>query len=345
MSTPPSQPMAKPVTLSPLTGEPLQLLPYEKPLLALEQQLMELESMAAETNVDFEAELAKLRQQAAEVKSHLYSALSPAQKMQVARHPQRPNLLEVVQRLSPETWFELHGDRMGADDRAMIGGIAELGNQPVMMVGTQKGRTMKENLVHNFGMANPEGYRKALRLFQHAAKFHMPIITFIDTPGAYPGLEGEQHAIGHAIALNIREMAGMGVPIISVVLGEASSGGALGIGVANHIYMLEHALYTVISPEGCASILWRSADKAVQAAEALKITAQDLVRFGICDAVIAEPEGGAHYDPDLTVDRLRAQLLNGLNQLSHLDAEGLREQRYQKYRQLGAVEERLLATV
>jgi acetyl-CoA carboxylase carboxyl transferase subunit alpha len=234
---------------------------------------------------------------------------------------------------------------MGADDRAMIGGIAELGNQPVMMVGTQKGRTMKENLVHNFGMANPEGYRKALRLFQHAAKFHMPIITFIDTPGAYPGLEGEQHAIGHAIALNIREMAGMGVPIISVVLGEASSGGALGIGVANHIYMLEHALYTVISPEGCASILWRSADKAVQAAEALKITAQDLVQFGICDAVIAEPEGGAHYDPDLTVDRLRAQLLNGLNQLSHLDAEGLREQRYQKYRQLGAVEERLLATV
>jgi acetyl-CoA carboxylase carboxyl transferase subunit alpha len=342
---PPAQPLVRPATLSPLTGEPLQLLAYEKPLVALEQQLMELESMAAETNVDFEAELAKLRQQATEVKSRLYSVLSPAQKMQVARHPQRPNLLEVVQRLSPETWFELHGDRMGADDRAMIGGIAELGNQPVMMVGTQKGRTMKENLVHNFGMANPEGYRKALRLFQHAAKFHMPIITFIDTPGAYPGLEGEQHAIGHAIALNIREMAGMGVPIISVVLGEASSGGALGIGVANHIYMLEHALYTVISPEGCASILWRSADKAVQAAEALKITAQDLVQFGICDAVIAEPEGGAHYDPDLTVDRLRAQLLNGLNQLSHLDAEGLREQRYQKYRQLGAVEERLLATV
>jgi acetyl-CoA carboxylase carboxyl transferase subunit alpha len=237
--------------------------------------------------------------------------------------------------LSPDTWFELHGDRAGADDRAILGGLVEIGSQPVMLVGTQKGRGMKENLVYNFGMANPEGYRKALRLFQHAEKFKMPIITIIDTPGAYPGIQGEQHGIGQAIAFNIREMARTRVPILSLVTGEASSGGALGIGVADRIYMLEHALYTVISPEGCASILWRSAEYAARAAEALKITAEDLLRFEIIDGIIQEPLGGAHQDPQLTGERILAMLQSGLDELRGRTPEQLIEGRYQKYRKLG----------
>jgi acetyl-CoA carboxylase carboxyl transferase subunit alpha len=317
--------------------ETLVPLAHEKPLMALEAKIVELAAMALESGVDFESELEQLRQQAQVVRTQIYEHLSPGQKLAIARHPQRPNCVEMIQLLSPEVWIELHGDRAGADDRAIVGGIAQLGGQPVMMVGTQKGRSIKENLVHNFGMANPQGYRKALRLFQHADKFNMPIITLIDTPGAYPGMDGEQCAIGHAIATNIREMARLGVPVLSLVMGEASSGGALGIGVANKIYMMEHAQYTVISPEGCASILWRSADKAIEAAEALKITAQDLTEFGICDGVVPEPPGGAHYDPSLTSERVRTLLLQGLQDLGALDREGLRQQRYDKYRTIGVV--------
>ena len=312
-------------------------LPFEKPLLALEERIQELESVAQDhKGVDMADELETLRHQASELRSRLYKQLGAPEKLQIARHPQRPNTLELIQMLSPDTWFELHGDRAGTDDRAIVGGLAELEGRPVMMVGTQKGRSMKENLVHNFGMANPEGYRKALRLFQHAEKFRMPVITFIDTPGAYPGIDGEQHAIGHAIALNIREMARLSVPILSVVTGEASSGGALGIGIANKIYMLEHALYTVISPEGCASILWRSADYAAQAAEALKITAQDLTRFGICDGIIEEPLGGAHHDGAFTGAHLQALLAQGLEELKACHPDQLRQQRYDKYRAIGA---------
>ena len=278
-----------------------------------------------------------LQTQLEDMETKLYDQLTPAQKLQIARHPQRPNTLEVIQGLSPDTWFELHGDRMGKDDRAIVGGVIELDGKPAMILGTQKGRSMKENLVHNFGMANPEGYRKALRLFHHAEKFKMPVITLIDTPGAYPGIEGEQHAIGHAIALNIREMSRLNVPILSIVMGEASSGGALGIGISNHIYMLEHAQYTVISPEGCASILWRDASFSTTAAEALKITAQDLYRFGICDAVIEEPRGGAHYDPATTISAIAQRIHLGLDELKGLDVEALKEQRFQKYRQIGSV--------
>lgn len=315
----------------------IQPMEFEKPLLAIEAKIAELETLATESGVSLEEELGGLRQQATQVREELYTHLNPAQKLQIARHPQRPNTLELINLLSPQTWFELHGDRAGADDRAIVGGLIELDERPCLIVGTQKGRGMKENLVHNFGMANPEGYRKALRLFQHAEKFKLPVITLIDTPGAYPGIDGEQHAIGHAIALNIREMARLRVPILSVVTGEASSGGALGIGIANKIYMLEHALYTVISPEGCASILWRSAEFATQAAAALKITAQDLTRFGICDGIVEEPLGGAHRDPELTGQRVKALLLQGLDELSGLDGEALFEARYDKYRQLGAI--------
>jgi acetyl-CoA carboxylase carboxyl transferase subunit alpha len=314
-------------------------LEFEKPIMAMEEKIEELMRLSQDNQIDFTAEIAKLRSQAEEVRNKLYLQLTPAQKVQVARHPQRPNLLETVKMLSPETWVELRGDRAGTDDRALIGGIIELPSGPVMVVGSQKGRGMKENLTHNFGMANPEGYRKALRLFYHAEKFKMPVLTLVDTPGAYPGIAGEQHGIGQAIAFNIREMARLRTPIISVVTGEGASGGALGIGVANRIYMLEHALYTVISPEGCASILWRSAEYAPQAATALKITAQDLLAFGIVDGIIPEPQGGAHYDPALSGQRILETVEQAIGELKTMDKAQLLADRYHKFRKIGAYQE------
>lgn len=318
--------------------EPIPL-SFEKPVMAVEEKIEELIRLSQESGVEMDSEIKQLRNQAGDLRRKLYKNLTPAQRLQIARHPQRPNFLDIVAMISPDTWVELHGDRAGTDDRAILGGIAELDGQPVMLVGTQKGRGMKENLTHNFGMANPEGYRKALRLFQHAEKFHMPIITIIDTPGAYPGIDGEQHGIGHAIAQNIRDMARLRVPVISVVTGEASSGGALGIGVADRIYLMEHALYTVISPEGCASILWRSAEYASQAAEALKITASDLLKFGIIDGIIQEPEGGAHHNPQHMGEGIQRQILKALAELRDEDAETLRNGRYEKFRKIGAFEE------
>ncbi len=311
-------------------------LEFEKPIIAMEEKIEELIKLSQETNIDMDEEIARLRQQSEDVKTKLYKQLTPAQRLQIARHPQRPNFLNLVQMLSPDCWIELHGDRAGTDDQAILGGIIEIGQQPVMIVGTQKGHNMKENLVHNFGMANPEGYRKALRLFQHAEKFKMPVITVIDTPGAYPGIEGEQHGIGQAIAFNIREMGRLRVPVLSVVTGEGASGGALGIGVANKIYMFEHAVYTVISPEGCASILWRSAEYASKAAEALKITAQDLMSFGMIDGIIEEPLGGAHHDPQLVIDRMLTMILQGLKELKGMDGDALIQHRYDKFRAIGA---------
>lgn len=313
-------------------------LAFEKPINEMEVKIEELVKLSHDTGIDFDNEIQRLRQEAEDVKHKLYQNLNPIQKLQIARHAQRPNFLEIVKMISPNTWVEMHGDRSGSDDRAILGGIGEIGDQPVMLIGTQKGRGMKENLAHNFGMAHPEGYRKALRLFYHAEKFNLPVITFIDTPGAYPGIQGEQHGIGQAIAFNIREMARLRVPILSLVTGEASSGGALGIGVANRIYMMEHALYTVISPEGCASILWRSADFAARAAEALKITAQDLLRFKIIDDIIEEPMGGAHQDPELAGERIVACLQSGLRELGAMDPEALVKARYDKFRTMGEVQ-------
>lgn len=320
-----------------------QIIPleFEKPVLAMEEKIEELIQLSQESHLDFDQEISMLRVQAEEVKNKLYHQLTPAQKLQIARHPQRPNFSEWVTMISPDTWFELHGDRAGTDDRAILGGLIELEGRPVMIVGTQKGRTMKENLTHNFGMANPEGYRKALRLFQHAEKFKMPVITVIDTPGAYPGIDGEQHGIGQAIAFNIREMARLRVPVISLVTGEGCSGGALGIGVSNRILMMEHALYTVISPEGCASILWRSAEHATRAADSLKITAQDLLGFGIIDDIIEEPLGGAHRDTQLAGERVMRALLENIQGLSGLSGDELMTQRYEKFRTIGAFEEKV----
>lgn len=322
--------------------QPFEPFDFEKPIYTVQQQIEELMRVSQETGIDFESEIAQLSSQAEAFRQKLYQNLQPREKVQIARHPQRPSAIEVIKQLSPTTWFELHGDRAGHDDQAIVGGIMAFCDRPVMVVGTQKGRSMKENLTHNFGMPNPEGYRKALRLFYHANKFGMPILTLIDTPGAYPGIAGEQNGIGIAIAQNIREMARLRVPIISVVLGEGCSGGALGIGVANEIYMLEHSVYTVISPEGCASILWRSAEHAAQAAECLKITAQDLLSFGMIEGVIPEPLGGAHYDTSATIEAIRTTLTASLTTLTQLGPEELVEQRYQKFRKIGAFEEAML---
>jgi acetyl-CoA carboxylase carboxyl transferase subunit alpha len=314
-------------------------LEFEKPLVAMQEKIEELVRLSRESGVDLDDEIAPLRRQADDVKTKIYQSLSPAQKLQIARHPQRPALLDLMRMLSPDVWVELRGDRAGTDDRAILGGIIELPGGPVMAIGTQKGRNMKENLTHNFGMANPEGYRKALRLFAHAEKFKMPVLTLVDTPGAYPGIAGEQHGIGQAIAFNIREMARLRTPVISVVTGEGASGGALGIGVANRIYMLEHALYTVISPEGCASILWRSAEYAARAAEALKITAQDLLSFGMIDGIIPEPRGGAHHDPAGMARRILEVIDPAFTELKQLDGERLMAHRYEKFRAIGAYHE------
>ncbi|MFN8614789.1 MAG: acetyl-CoA carboxylase carboxyltransferase subunit alpha [Vampirovibrionales bacterium] len=350
VTSPPSSKTPLTVLASQLPVVATPSLPFEEPLVQLRTKIAELEALSAELHTStqgtmtMDKELSALVSQYETLRHSIYDHLTPANQLQIIRHPNRPNCLEVIEGLVGDSWFELHGDRGGCDDRAIVGGMGEFvleegkPAQPVMLVGTQKGRTMKDNLIHNFGMANPEGYRKAMRLFNHANKFNMPIITFIDTPGAYPGMDGEQKGIGQAIAWNIREMARLGVPIISVVLGEASSGGALGIGVANRIFMLEHALYTVISPEGCASILWRSAEKAADAADALKITANDLLAFGICDAKIPEPMGGAHYDAALTIERIKAQVAQGLNDLRPLSPEQRTQQRYEKYRAVGAFE-------
>jgi len=337
------QPTRKQKQTQTMDNEKIIPLEFEKPLLKMNQKIEELVQLGQETDANLTGEIARLRQHADDIKQKLYSNLKPSERLQIARHPQRPNFLEVARMLSPDTWIELHGDRGGTDDRAIVGGLIEIpddkGGQPAMIIGTQKGRNMKDNLDHNFGMANPEGYRKALRLFYHAEKFKMPVITVIDTPGAYPGIDGEEHGIGQAIAFNIREMARLRVPVISLVTGEGCSGGALGIGVANKIYMLEHAVYTVISPEGCASILWRSAEFAPQAAEAMRITAEDLLSFGIIDGIIEEPVGGAHHDHHATGERILKTITGALGELKALDGNALMKQRYDKFRPIGAFSE------
>lgn len=256
------------------------------------------------------------------------------ERVQVARHPKRPHALDYIHRLSP-TFLELHGDRAFGDDAAIVSGIAVFEGQPVMILGQQKGRDTKQKLLRNFGMPKPEGYRKALRVMRLAAKFSRPIITLLDTPGAYPGIDAEERGQAEAIALNLREMARLGVPIITVVIGEGGSGGALGIGVANRVYMMENAIYSVISPESCAAIIWRDSGKAELAAAALKLTAPDLMKLGIIDGIIAEPEGGAHLDADMAADSLRDTLRQALAELTRLSSKELIDHRYAKFRRMG----------
>ena len=285
--------------------------------------------------MDLDKEIETFEQQADDYRKELYSNLKPSQKMQIARHPERPNFLDYVKLMCTD-FVELHGDREGTDDRAIIGGLARIDGNPVMIVGTMKGKSTKENLEYNFGMPQPEGYRKALRLFKHADKFNIPIVTIIDTPGAYPGISAEEKGQGSAIAVNLREMAKLEVPVIAIITGEGCSGGALGLAVANKVYLLEHAYYTVISPEGCASILWRDASKNNEAAEALKITAPDLMKFDIIDGAIKEPVGGAHTNYELTADEMKHTILDALDELNKYSGAELKSMRYQKFRKMGA---------
>lgn len=309
-------------------------LEFEKSIYQIENKIEELKSLSEETGIDLDGQIKTLEEQAKDYKQQLYSNLSPSQRLLIARHPKRPTFLDYLSMITTD-WLELHGDRAGTDDRAIIGGVAHIEGHPVMLIGTQKGKNTKENLEYNFGMPQPEGYRKALRLFYHADRFNLPIITLIDTPGAYPGIKAEETGQGIAIAENLREMAKLETPLISVILGEGCSGGALGLAVANRVYMMEHALYTVISPEGCASILWRSADMSCIAAEALKITSEDLLRLGITDGIIKEPLGGAHYDWDITANNLKQQILKSIEELSKKSGDEIKRDKYEKFRRMG----------
>lgn len=310
------------------------VLDFEKPIVEIQKKIDELKKMSEDSGMDLESQIENFEQQAQDYKKELYSKLKPSQKLQIARHPERPKFLDYVELMCDE-FIELHGDREGMDDRAIIGGLAKIDGKPLMLIGIQKGKTTKENLEYNFGMPQPQGYRKALRLFQHADKFNLPIVTLIDTPGAYPGIKAEETGQGAAIAVNLREMAKLRVPIISIITGEGCSGGALGLAVANRVMMLEHAYYTVISPEGCASILWRDAARFADAAEALKITSKDLLEFDIIDEEIPEPLGGAHTDYTAVSASMKSSITNALEELSKKTSEELRTERYDKFRKMG----------
>ena len=310
------------------------ILDFEKPIMEIEKKIEELKQMSTESGIDYSQQIESFMEMAEAHKKDLYENLEPAQKLQIARHPERPNFLDYVNGMC-EDFVELHGDRQGMDDRAIIGGIAKFDGKPVMIIGTMKGKSTKENLEYNFGMPQPQGYRKALRLMRHADKFNMPIITLIDTPGAYPGISAEETGQGAAIATNLRDMAKLTVPVIAIITGEGCSGGALGLAVADRVYLLEHAYYTVISPEGCASILWRSAEKTKDATEALRLTAQDLKTFGIIDEIVPEPLGGAHRNKEQAFDNLRMALRKQLNELVGQDYAKLKKARTEKFMKIG----------
>ncbi len=315
------------------------LLDFERPLTELELRIVQIRDLADENEVDVSDEIQKLEARAAQLRQDIFQNLTPAQQLQVARHPRRPSTLDYIQAMTDE-WIELHGDRAtGIDDKALVGGVARLGGRPVVMLGHQKGRDTKDNVARNFGMASPGGYRKAMRLMNHANRFGMPIITFIDTPGAYAGVEAERLGQGEAIAYNLREMFRLEVPILSTVIGEGGSGGALGIGVGDRLMMFEHSVYTVASPEACAAILWKDAAKSPQAAEALKITAVDLKRLGILDEILPEPIGGAHSDPLATAATLKAAILKNLETLDQLTGAQRKQMRYDKFRKIGVFSE------
>jgi len=310
-------------------------LEFERDIVEVQGQIDELVAKSERSGFDVSDELKELRSTLDSLKESTYHNLTPMEQVQVARHQDRPFTLDYIERVFTD-WVELHGDRNFRDDEAIVGGWAAIGSTSVMVIGHQKGRDMKENLRRNFGMSHPEGYRKALRLMRQADKFGRPVITFIDTPGAYPGIGSEERGISEAIALNLREMSRLRTPLISVVIGEGGSGGALGLGVTDRILMLEHSVYSVISPEGCAAILWHSRDFKAEAAAALKLTSRDLLASGIVDEVIPEPAGGAHSDWDAAAEAVKASLERNLEELLKLDPNDLVEQRWEKYEAIGA---------
>lgn len=317
-----------------MTASKIQILDFEKPIYKIQDKIDELKKTSEDTNIDYDDEIKKLEEQTKIYKKELYEKLEPYQKLQIARHPQRPNFPDYVHYICDE-FIEFHGDRHGCDDKAIIGGIASIEGISCMLIGTMKGKSTKENLECNFGMPQPHGYRKALRLFQHADRFKLPVITLVDTMGAYPGMMAEETGQGEAIAMNLREMAKLNVPTIAVITGEGCSGGALGLAVSNKVMILEHAYYTVISPEGCASILWKDASMARVATDALKITGEDLLKFNIVDEVIKEPIGGAHYDVELMARNLKTALVKSLKEFKDMSEDELRKQRYSKFRNMG----------
>ncbi len=318
--------------------KPSYTLEFEKPLRELEKQIEHLHQQALESKLDVSTEISAIERKLAETQRSIYTSLTPWQRVQIARHPKRPYALEYVS-LICENFQELHGDRQFKDDRALVGGTAFFGNQPVMVIAQQKGRETKEKIERNFGMPQPEGYRKALRLMRLAEKFGLPVLSFIDTPGAYPGIGSEERHVSEAIAVNLREMAMLRTPSICVIIGEGGSGGALGIGVTDRVLILENSYYSVISPEGCAAILWKDSASASKAAEALKLNADTLEKLGIVDEIVSEPFGGAHNNPEQTAAALKYTLQKHLNDLIGLPHEKLLETRYERYRHLGVYEE------
>jgi len=311
-------------------------LEFEKPILELEKKIQELKKFVSEKKIDLSSEIRKLEDKLDHLRKDTYTNLSAWQKVQITRHPKRPYTLDYVNLLMTD-FIEIHGDRAFADDKAIVCGFATLDKHKVIVIGHQKGRDTKENLKRNFGCAHPEGYRKALRAMRLAEEFNLPIVIFIDTPGAYPGVGAEERGQSQAIATNLREMALIATPIIAIVIGEGGSGGALGIGVADRVYVLENSYYSVISPEGCAAILWKDGSKASEAARVLKLTTDDLLKLKVIDGVIPEPLGGAHKDPALSANNLKEVILRDLNELMALKKEELLKFRYKKFRSMGVV--------
>jgi len=312
-------------------------LDFEKPIMELERRIQDLKDFGSTEEIEFSGEIQRLERRLAKLRSEIYSGLSSWQKVQLARHPRRPYALDYVDAIC-SCFVELHGDRLFSDDKAVVGGLAEIDGRPVVVIGQQKGRNTKENLFRNFGSPHPEGYRKALRLLQMAAKFNCPVVSFIDTPGAFPGIGAEERGQSVAIATNLKEMAMLPVPFVVAVIGEGGSGGALAMAVGDVILMMENSIFSVISPEGCAAILWRDRAKAPQAAEALRLTAKDLFDLRIVDELVPEPLGGAHRDPEAAAGALKEALVRRLEELSQVPLSELLERRAAKYRAMGVFE-------
>ena len=317
---------------------PLMLLDFEQPIAALEGKLLEMQKLAAESDVEVGAAVAALEKRIKDLKKETYANLTRWQRVQLSRHPERPYTLDYIEGMA-DKFVELHGDRTVGDDKAMVGGFGEIDGQTVMFIGQQKGHNTKQRQFRNFGMPNPEGYRKALRLMKLAEKFNVPVVTLIDTPGAFPGLEAEERGQGEAIARNLKEMFMLKVPVVCVIIGEGASGGALGIAIGDRVLMLENTWYSVISPESCSSILWRSWDYKEQAAEALKLTANDMKAAGLVDGIVKEPLGGAHTNPERMIETLKTTLLKTLKELAAVPADERISQRIDKFSAMGVVVE------
>ena len=315
-----------------------EYLEFEKPIAELEKKIEELTLFTSNGNINLEEEILKLHKKSDQLRAEIYSRITPWQKAQISRHPNRPYTLDYIEAMMTD-FSEMHGDRAFADDPAIVSGMAKLDGMPLTVIGHQKGRTTKEKILRNFGMPNPEGYRKALRVMRFAERFRKPLLTFIDTPGAYPGIGAEERGQGESIARNLSVMSQLKTPILTVVIGEGGSGGALALGVADRILMLEHSTYSVISPEGCAAILWNNGAKASEAAELLKITAQDLFQMKIVDEVVEEPIGGAHRDPRRAAELLKEAVVRNLAEIRNVHFDDLLRQRYEKLRRIGMFDE------